>query len=185
METPSITELFHRCQAKDRKAQEHIFRAWHSGFLKVCLRYAPDRQTAEGLLSDAFFKIFTRVEQCSEAATFEGWMHRIVVNTCLSHIRSATSSKNVLLVDTAEGIGGTQHSYNDGDSRMGLQEVIALIQKLPPVTRAVFNLYIFEGYPHKDIAAHLEMSEGTSHWHLSTARAWLKSKIKKAPHHGK
>jgi RNA polymerase sigma-70 factor (ECF subfamily) len=108
--------------------------------------------------------------------SFEGWMRQIVVNTCLSQIRSS-KDKGVMLPPSGAVPDSSTYAMNDALSRMGLQELMRLIQSLPVNSRTVFNLYVFEGYSHKEIAGQLGISEGTSHWHLSSARQWLRSKI--------
>ncbi len=176
METLSATDLVAACRAGDRKAQEQIFRSHYSDFLKVCLRYAADVPAAEAALSEAFYKIFTKMDSYTGAGSFEGWMRRIVVNTCLSALRGR-KEVSIELPPSGEAAEGGGHSLNDALSRLGIQELMRLIQSLPPTRRAVFNLYVFEGYSHKEIAVELGMSEGTSQWHLSSARQWLRSKI--------
>lgn len=176
METLSATDLITACRAGDRKAQEQIFRSYYSDFLKVCLRYAADVPAAEAALSDAFYKIFTKMNSYTGAGSFEGWMRRIVVNTCLSHLRISRDA-NLSLPPSGELPDNGGHTLNDALSRIGIQELMRLIQSLPATSRAVFNLYVFDGYSHKEIAGELGISEGTSHWHLSSARQWLRSKI--------
>lgn len=174
-----MTDLVALCQAGDRKAQEHIFRSYYSDFLKICLRYARDQQSAEVMLSDAYFKIFTKVSSYNGSGSFEGWMKRVVVNTCLTHFRNNSTEKSISLPE-----GGVEspalhrsHAANEALSRLNTQELIRIIQTLPPVSRTVFNLFVFEGFSHKEIGASLGISEGTSQWHVSSARQWLKSKI--------
>jgi RNA polymerase sigma-70 factor (ECF subfamily) len=176
LETLSLTDLITACRAGERRAQEQIFRSYYSDFLKICLRYAADTPAAEAALSDAFYKIFTKMDTYTGTGSFEGWMRQIVVNTCLTHIRS-NKDTGVLLPPSGEVPDSSAHSLNDALSRMGIQELMRLIQTLPATSRTVFNLYVFEGYSHKEIAAQLGISEGTSHWHLSSARQWLRSKI--------
>jgi RNA polymerase sigma-70 factor (ECF subfamily) len=176
LETLSLTDLITACRAGDRKAQEQIFRSYYSDFLKICLRYAADAPAAEAALSDAFYKIFTKMDTYTGKGSFEGWMRQIVVNTCLSQIRS-NKDKEVALPPSGEVPDGNVHAMNDALSRIGIQELLRLIQSLPVTSRTVFNLYVFEGYSHKEIAGQLGISEGTSHWHLSSARQWLRSKI--------
>ncbi len=143
----------------------------------MCLRYASDEQAANSMLSDAFFKIFTRIDTYKREGSFEGWMRRIVVNTCLSHVRSTASRRSEPVEDC--GVYGAHLSTsNEAISSLGIREIAGFIRQLPPMSRAVFNLYVFEGYSHKEISARLKMSEGTSHWHLSKARQWLQQKIK-------
>jgi RNA polymerase sigma-70 factor (ECF subfamily) len=131
------------------------------------------------MLSDAFFKIFTKIDTYTGAGPFEAWMRRIVINTCLTHFRNYGGDSAAPLPD-ADTVSRNNHHLqapNDALSRIGIKELTSLIQNMPPMSRTVFNLYIFEGYSHKEIAAQLGISEGTSHWHVSSARQWLKSKI--------
>ncbi len=174
-----LPDLVARCRAADRKAQEHIFRTYYSDFLKICLRYAHDGPAAEAMLSDAFFKIFTKIESYAGTGPFEAWMRRIVVNTCLTHVRNNGDDRKTGLPDDdgAGPIHNGMHTTNEALSRIGIRELTKLIQSLPPVSRTVFNLYVFEGCSHKEIANHLGISEGTSHWHLSTARQWIRSRL--------
>jgi RNA polymerase sigma factor (sigma-70 family) len=179
LEAASLLELADRCARSDRSAQAALFHHFQSDFLKVCLRYASDEQDANSMLSDAFFKIFTRIDTYKREGSFEGWMRRIVVNTCLSHVRSAASRRSDS-VDDFGNIGSHLATSNEAMSSLGIREIAGFIRQLPPMSRAVFNLYVFEGYSHKEISAELKMSEGTSHWHLSKARQWLQQKIKTA-----
>jgi RNA polymerase sigma factor (sigma-70 family) len=180
LETALLPDLVARCRASDRKAQEHIFRSYYSDYLKICLRYANDQPEAEAMLSDAFFKIFTKIDSYTGAGHFEGWMRRIVVNTCLTYYRNYNSSNSPAPLPESDATPTNGHSLqtmNEALSNLGLQELTKLIQKLPPVSRTVFNLYVFDGFSHKEISSQLGISEGTSHWHLSNARKWLRSKI--------
>lgn len=180
METVLLSQIVDRCKAGDRKAQEHIFRSYYSDFLKICLRYAANQPDAEAILSDAFFKIFTKTGSYTGAGPFEAWMRRIVVNTCLTYIRNNGSNNSYSPLPDTEISHINTHNLqatNDALSRLGIRELTSLIQTLPPMSRTVFNLYVFEGYTHKEIAQQLGISEGTSHWHLNNARQWLKSKI--------
>lgn len=179
METLQLPELIAGCRRGEHKAQQQLFRTYYGEHLKICLRYAADRPGAEAALSDAFFKIFTKIAHFREDGPFEAWMRRIVVNTCLTHVRNYSGGATQAWPEAgdAEPVGQSQQSVNEALSRLGIQELTKLIQSLPPVSRTVFNLAIFEGYSHKEIAAQLNISEGTSYWHLSSARTWLKSKL--------
>jgi RNA polymerase sigma-70 factor (ECF subfamily) len=186
LEAILLPDLVARCRAADRKAQEHIFRTYYSDFLKICLRYAHDQPAAEAMLSDAFFKIFTKIDSYNGSGPFEAWMRRIVVNTCLTHCRNSGGSTDAPLPDADHSIhtGQSLQSSNEALSRLGIQELTRLIQSLPPMSRTVFNLFVFDGYSHKEIAGHLGITEGTSHWHVSSARQWLKAKLLKAQPNG-
>jgi RNA polymerase sigma factor (sigma-70 family) len=142
------------------------------------MRYSSDKQSAEAILSDSFFKIFTKINTYSGAGSFEGWMRKIVVNTCLSFIKQNKNSKINIVQEEIDWAGAdVVFDDNRALSNLGIQELSVYIQSLPKMSRAVFNLNVFEGYTHKEIADSLGISEGTSHWHLNFARQSLKSKI--------
>ena len=168
----------------DRRAQESLFKSYHSDFRKTCLRYATDEQEAEGLLCDAFFKIFTKISSYSGTGNFEGWMRQIVVNTCLSAVRTRLGRRAVLVTMPEEegALDGVSKAAPDAVSKLSFDDLTRLIGRLPAASRAVFNLYIFDGYSHREIAKELGISEGTSHWHLSTARRWLQSQLTEIRH---
>ena len=147
-------------------------------FLKVCARYAKNMLDAEQLLNDGFVKIFQSIEQFKNTGSFEGWMRRIIVNTCLDHLRNNGLQQDRTVQRNSIPAEETNLSVsNSGLERIEFNELVRLIQALPTMTRTVFNLYVFEGLNHREIAAQLEISEGTSHWHLHQARSVLQKKI--------
>ena len=185
MSTPlSEAQLLAGLRAEERRAQESLFKTYYSDFRKTCLRYATDEQEAEGFLSDAFFKIFTKISSYSGTGNFEGWMRQIVVNTCLSAVRTRLGRRSVLVTMPGEDMAGdaAPKAAPDAVSKMSFDDLTRLIGRLPAASRAVFNLYIFDGYSHREIAQELGISEGTSHWHLSTARRWLQSQLTETRH---
>ena len=180
----TLNELIDKCKLKDRKAQETIFKSYYNDFMKICIRYASDKQSANEILNDSFLKIFTKIDDYSGIGSFEGWMRKIVVNTCLLHIRSNKNySKNIVRKEDGDvTIFSKSHINNEAISKLNMNELSQLIQSLPKMSRAVFNLSVFEGFTHKEIAKTMSISEGTSHWHLNYAREYLKSRIKKFNH---
>jgi len=177
-------EIIAGCRAQDRMYQEYLYKKYYSLFLKICARYAKDMEDAEQLLNDGFLKIFTRIEDYGHSGSFEGWMKRIVINTCLDYLRSKylkTSMQmhfNINLL--AEQKMATE---NNAVSNIEFRELVQMIQTLPAVTRTVFNLFVFDGFTHKEIANLLDIGEGTSYWHVHQARTLLQKKIK--AHHVK
>jgi RNA polymerase sigma-70 factor (ECF subfamily) len=141
----------------------------------VCLRYGKDRHEAEEILQEGFIKVFASLHQFRSEGSFEGWVRRVMVTTALQHLRSRTPLHAVLAVESSAG-----HNVKDDDSiesNLGAKELLALVQSLPVAYRTIFNLYVFEGYRHKEIAGLLRISEGTSKSNLYDARQWLKEKI--------
>ncbi len=139
----------------------------------VCLRYGKDRSTAQDYLQDAFVNIFKNLKQFDTTkGAFEAWAKRITVNVCLADIR-----KNTLY---SVNITGAEHiESNDVSalSQLSLQEMLVHIQQLPYGYRTVFNMYVIDGFSHKEIAAELNVSISTSKSQLMKARNLLQKKI--------
>lgn len=168
------------CKNGDRQTQEYVYKAYYGRFLKVCARYAKDMHDAEQLLNDGFLKIFSRVGDFKNKGSFEGWMNKVMVNVCLDYLKSSYMKSSMKMqVNTAFVEGSVISVSNDALNKLEFKELVQMIQKLPVITRTVFNLYVFEQNNHKQIALMLDMSEGTSHWHLHQARKQLQEMIKK------
>jgi len=173
-------EIITGCKQQQRVIQEYLYRSYYSMFLKLCARYAKDMHDAEQLLQDGFLKIFHHIDTYQGNGSFEGWMKRIMVNTCLDFLKSK-QQKNAKQVSYPETLQDSLKvvSHNSGLEKLAMKDLLQLIQTLSPMSRMVFNLYIFEGFSHKEIAQMLEISEGTSQWHVNNARKNLQEKIKK------
>ena len=137
-------------------------------------------EDAEQLLHDGFLRVFLKIDSFKGEGSFEGWMKRIVVNTCLDFLKSKQSRSMQLHVNDAlitEQLTVTEY---DGLRKLQFKELLVMIQSLPDTTRTVFNLFVFEGFGHRQIAGELNISEGTSAWHLHHARGLLQKKIERA-----
>jgi RNA polymerase sigma factor (sigma-70 family) len=174
----SEEEIIAGCRNKNRAIQELLYKTYYSMFLKVCARYAKSMLDAEQLLNDGFLKIFTQIDFFKNAGSFPGWMRRIMVNTCLDYLRgSALKEEMIMHVNSIPAEESNLAVTNDGIESMEFKELVKIIQLLPSMTRTVFNMYVFDGYNHKEIAGQLDISEGTSHWHVHQARNILQKKI--------
>ncbi|GAA4338163.1 sigma-70 family RNA polymerase sigma factor [Flaviaesturariibacter amylovorans] len=177
-----LAQLIEDCRHERRSAQKALYGHFARPFFGLCRRYLKNESEAEEVLQNGFVNIFAalpRFEYISEAATV-GWMKRVLVNECLQHLRRSTSFLQVGLEEAAEVPGGE-------DPLEGLEaaELLRTILQLPTGYRTVFNLYVLEQYSHKEIAALLGISEGTSKSQLSKARALLQQLITQAyPGHG-
>ena len=147
------------CRKGDRKAQKALFDRLAPRMFPVCIRYAGDRETAEDILQDGFVTLFSKLDTYKGEGSFEGWARKIFVND-LENARHLTS-------------GTTTQIEN-----IGYKELIKLVTSLPTGFRTVFNMYVLEGYSHKEIAEILNITETTSRTQLSRARVWLQNRIK-------
>ena len=177
----SEQEIIAGCRKKDRALQEHLYKIYYSMFLKVCARYAKSMQDAEQLLNDGFLKVFTQIDYYKNTGSFSGWMQRIMVNTCLDYLRGTSLKEDMIMhVNSIPAEESDISVTNEGLKNIEFKELLHIIQSLPAMTRTVFNLFVFEGYNHKEISEQLDISEGTSHWHVHQARNMLQKKINKS-----
>ena len=142
--------------------------------LKVCIRYSRDNDEAGALYNEGMLKVFKNIGQFRNEGDFEGWIRRIMVNTCVDHCRKQAKFKHQPL----EAIIETSISVDpDIYQRLSGADIISLMQGLPRNTVLVFNLFVLEGYKHEEIGTLLGISGGTSKWHLNEARRLLKLKL--------
>lgn len=170
-------ELIAGCLRQDRTCQEALYKRFYGKMLGVTLRYARDRDEARDMLQEGFIKVFTSISNFSGKGSFEGWVRRIVVNTSIDHLRK--NKHEYMIVSTVHSRDGDlPDAVEEADENELLQlseeQLIACIQQLSPAYRAVFNLYVMENLPHKEISERLGISEGTSKSNLAKARYQLK-----------
>ena len=170
-----LSQLIRDCAAGKSMAQSHLYQLFASKMYGVCLRYSRDATEAEDNLQDGFIKVFEKIDTFRHEGSFEGWMRRIMVNVSLEKYRKQN------LLQTVDDIS----SYEMPDlkdeiiSEISANDLMKLIRELPPRYRMVFNLYVFEGMNHKEIAGEMKISEGTSKSNLARARIILKKQILK------
>ena len=155
-----------------RDAQRQLYELMAPKLYHTCRRYLKKEEDIEETLADAFFTIFTKLDQLKESAAFEAWARRITVNLCLYSIR-----KNVNFNMYLDDIKQISVPVTAEPTDLEEQDLLALLKKIPEGCRTVFNLYIIEGYSHKEIAALLQVSEGTSKSQLNAARTKLKDLV--------
>ena len=153
-----------------------IIKMFASKMFAVCMRYSSNREEAEDTLQEAFMKVFENISKFKGTGSLEGWISRIMVNEALQKFRSSKQEKLSVSINENHELP-IMYSDNEILSRIGAKELMAMIQNLSPSYRMVFNLYVFEGYKHKEIAEQLGISEGTSKSNLSDARTILQRAI--------
>ena len=164
------------CLKGESGSQKALYEKYKVQLFRVCLRYAKDRAEAEDMLQDGFVKIFTDLHQFSFQGPLGAWMRRVVVNVALQHIRK---SKPLQMNEAIESIADEYQTDASVFSKMNMQTLTKLIQKLPDGYRFVFNMYVIEGYSHKEIAEHLNIEVNTSKSQLSKAKATLRKMLEK------
>jgi RNA polymerase sigma factor (sigma-70 family) len=168
-------DLIKGCLQEDRHCQEVLFQRYAGKMLTVCRRYARHELEAEDLLQDAFIKVYDNLEKFKFKGSFEGWIRRIVINTALKNYQKSSYKKERI------GLESYDDRPIDPDAVAHLQEeeLLKLIHQLPDGYRMVFNLYVIEGFSHKEIAEIMEIGESTSRSQLVKARNMLKKQILK------
>ncbi len=168
------SDLIQGCINGDRNMQEELYRRFAPKMYAVCLRYAGNSAEAEDILQEGFIKIFRKLESFRGEGSFEGWIRRIFVNTSIEHFRR----KNYLQPVTEREENTIEGNYLSVLDSLAEQDILALIQELSPGYRTVFNLYVIEGYTHKEIGEMLGISEGTSKSQLSRGKTILQDMVK-------
>jgi RNA polymerase sigma factor (sigma-70 family) len=158
-----------------RRMQEELYRRFSPRMYAVCLRYAGTAEEAEDILQEGFIKIFKKLASFRGDGSFEGWIRRIFVNTAIEHFRR----KRYLQPVTEKEENSIEGKYISVLDELAEQDILALVRELSPGYRTVFNMYVVEGYTHKEIADLLGISEGTSKSQLSRAKVILQEMVKK------
>lgn len=172
----SLEKLIKRCKQNDIKAQEELYRLYAGKLFGLCLKYSDSYAQAEDNLQDGFMTIFDKIGQYKHQGSFEGWMKRIIINTTLQKYRK----EKLYSISNEDQIEETTVEYEE--SSLPLDFLLNIVQQLPQRYREVFNLYVLDGYSHKEIAEILKISEGTSKSNLSRARSLLKESIENNQH---
>ena len=167
-------KLIQGCLAGDRHSQSQLYENFAPKMFVVCQRYSMSREEAEEILQEGFMRVFTSLHQFRFSGSFEGWIRKIMVNCALQKYRRKPQLHIVLNMNSFI----TEQTGNEEiQSQLGTNELMVMIQKLSPGYRMVFNLYVFEGLKHREIANLLGISEGTSKSNLADARAILRKAV--------
>jgi len=172
---PEIRNIIKGCLAGSRRDQELLYRRHAAKLYAVCLQYSGNDDEARDILQEGFIKIFENLIHYKYEGSFEGWMHRIVVNTALEKYRN---KHNLYRVDDIDLIPEPDAAPETEDyAGIEAVDLLDIIRELPPKYRMVFNLFAIEGYTHKEISQMINISEGTSKSNLSRARIILQKKV--------
>lgn len=167
-----IQIIIQGCLKNDRRAQEELYKRFYPAMMSLCLRYLRDRQDALEVLNDALLKVFKQMGRFDPTkAALYTWMRTIVINTALDALRKQKALRDREMLPEDEETRGID---NEAIAKLSGDELLGIIRRLPMTTRTVFNLYVIDGYAHREIGALLSISEGTSRWHLNDARKQLK-----------
>ncbi len=174
MKARNIQKIVKGCVQHNAWAQKALYDLYSSKMMGLCLRYTKNKPDAEDIFQDGFIKVFENIHQLQNVKTLEWWMKKIFINEALQLFKHR---KNI---DFTHDYNSTQLQTSEADEilqRLGVEEITQLIQDLPSGMQLVVNLYIVEGYPHKEIAELMGISEGTTKSQLYDARKILQKKL--------
>ena len=162
-------EIIQGCIENNRRCQEALYRNYFDTMMRMVRRYTTDDDKALEILNNGFLKVFKKIHTFRSEGSFEGWIRRIIYHSVSDYFKKESGYLKFIVLEDAE-----QDTPQNALNGLYYDDLISIIGQLPERSRQVFNLYAVEGYSHKEIAEHLEISEGTSKWHLSNARNQLK-----------
>lgn len=165
-------DLIQACQRKERKAQKLLYDRYSAKMLGICRRYVKNLASAEDVMIEGMYKVLTKIDQYHGSGSFEGWMRRVIVNESLMFLRKAHNFNMTVEINNIEV--PSQVSVVD---ELAAEEILNLLGKLPTGYRTVFNLYVVEGYKHREIAEILGISINTSKSQLILAKKRLRTLV--------
>lgn len=161
------------CRKKHRKSQKALYQLYYGYAMKICLRYANNKEEALELVNDGFMKVFTKINLYQPTHSFKSWLGTLMIHTAIDHYRKKIKRQQM------EDIENMQHMQEKDHILEALhyQDLVKLVQKLSVAYRTVFNLFVIDGFSHQEIAQKLSISEGASKSNLFKARKHLREMI--------
>lgn len=171
-QTDEVAHLVEGCIRNERSAQERLYTLFYGRMMAVVRRYIDQPEQAEEILNNGFLKAFQKMDKYKFNGSFEGWLRKIIFRSVSDYVRANVRYTEHTVLDDRDEFVEKQTA-----DRLYYNQLLALVHELPPATRAVFNMFVMEGFTHREISKMLDISEGTSKWHISEARKELKEKI--------
>lgn len=165
--------LIQACVKEEAWAQKILYETYYPKMIGVCMRYSNDYEDARDILNEGFIKVFRFIEKYKIGTSLESWIRRIMINSSIDYYRKEIRHRSED-IDTAMY---KLSDHTDVVSDFSAQDILKAVQKLPPAYRAVFNLYVIEGYSHKEVSEELGITESTSRSNLVKARNRLKDML--------
>lgn len=173
-------DIIKGCKAKDRRSQHRLYQLCYSLLMGVCRRYYYNDDEVRAALNLGFLKIVTQLDKWSASVPFEAWARRIMINTIIDEFRKNKKEKAAMSYrdyTDEQHVNSGGVDFNQADLTFDAGDLERMISQLPNMCQKVFNLFAIDGFSHKEIASMLAISEGTSKFHLSTARSKLKEML--------
>ncbi len=168
----SEKEMIDACVQNDRRAQELLYRKYLPKMMQMCFRYTNDREQALDIINIGFLRVFKKMDSFAFQGSFEGWIRKIIYHSVADYFKKNERYLQFLVFEERD-----EEVPEEVLDKMYVEDILKLVDRLPPATQAVFRLYAIEGFTHVEIGKRLKISDGTSKWHLATARKKLKKMI--------
>ncbi len=163
--------LIQACLGRERWAQKALYEEFYSPMMGVCLRFANNEDEALDILHEGFIKVFNNIGKYNAGTSLNAWIRRIMVNTAIDYYRKNIRRRT----EDIEQAFDLSTQDADAISQCSEKEILEAIQQLTPAYRTVFNLYVIEGYSHREIAETMNITESTSRSNLVKARFKLRA----------
>ncbi|MEP6597134.1 MAG: sigma-70 family RNA polymerase sigma factor [Ginsengibacter sp.] len=170
----TYTQLIQACINGDRHSQNKLYELFGPKMFSICIRYSKNREEAEDILQEGFVQVFRSLCKFRFEGSFEGWIRQIMVYSAIRYYRSKSKMHPVINI---ESVNAEEAGNESILSQLGKKELLKMIQKLPTAYRLVFNLYVFDGMKHREIAGLLNISEGTSKSNFFDAKKILQRAV--------
>jgi len=167
-------EVIEGCVRNERKAQELLYREHFDTMMRMCMRYTNDKDKAMEIVNIGFMRVFQKVHTFEFKGSLQGWIRRLVFHCLSDHYRKNSKYLQFMVFEERD-----QSSVEKAHSNLYAEDILKMVDTLPPATQKVFRLYAIEGFTHVEISKNIGISVGTSKWHLSNARKILKKLIDK------
>ncbi|WP_163378917.1 RNA polymerase sigma factor [Cyclobacterium sp. SYSU L10401] len=173
-DSPKLKKIIDQCCQGQSQAQYELFKHTYPYAMGICARFSSGPEEAKEILNDGFLKVFTQIKRYSPDLSFAGWLRKILINTAIDHYRKNKkyNDQHVEIVQEVD-----RPDAEKTLSQLHAEDILKLVQCLPPAYRMVFTLYVVEAFSHKEIAEKLGISIGTSKSNLSKARLKLQQAL--------
>lgn len=170
-------QLIKECINRNRRAEYELYKLTYSYLMSISIRYTRNQDLAKEMLNVGFLKILNNLSKYKEDVPFKAWIRKIMINTLIDEYRKQKKQSEVIDYVEEYYDNSDYAELNSALERINTAQIYELITKLPPMAQQVFNLFVIDGYSHKEIGEILNIEEGTSKWHLNSARAKLKEML--------
>lgn len=172
-------QLIEGCRQNNRQWQERLYRQYFPTMMRMAMRYSQDKDAAMMIVNNGFLRVFKKIDKFNFKGSFEGWIRRIVYHSVSDYYKKNTKYLQFLVFEERD-----EQTKSGALENLYAEDIMDAVCELPPATQEVFRLYAIEGYSHAEVGEMLNISSGTSKWHLSSARKQLKELLKKRQNYG-